>query len=471
MEELFKQPLGVQLVNLYAMRLKCLREGNGMHQAIYLFRYLKILTMLGVIPYSVYKECDLKYGWREESAKLYFCIARVLWNELGVYKKDADIPDIKALSNQLNRYPSIRYNWLERAYLRRDSDIIRMELRGNNYILLVRHPIKGENNLFIISADKVNAVENIEKNISEILGNKGEFEKIGGLTLAEGIRKFPCILGEFGQDALYFDLPDRDDYIAEYKMLTGEGKTGKMKTPNLFWSHTFWGRCSDKFAYWHKKKGIIYYIEGEEHKLADLPNHCEVEWKKNRIELCFTHESVFFERIFYDLEGNCLASSRSDQLEDMWWLIVQLVIPPGFRIMTDRDIDLLRRYHDNFSINWIRQKLSERNFLASKKEKAFQNILTLLEECGCNDDRDILSIFRILAHYTFRVIEDAFVVRRYFSELFYNVLIQAVDFHGKDQFLNKLESDPETVFAPYCIRTQEECDEMMDKAMFSYDKN
>ena len=170
MEELFKQPLGVQLVNLYAMRLKCLREGNGMHQAIYLFRYLKILTMLGVIPYSVYKECDLKYGWREESAKLYFCIARVLWNELGVYKKDADIPDIKALSDQLNRYPSIRYNWLERAYLRRDSDIIRMELRGNNYILLVRHPIKGENNLFIISADKVNAVENIEKNISEIFG-------------------------------------------------------------------------------------------------------------------------------------------------------------------------------------------------------------------------------------------------------------------------------------------------------------
>ena len=31
MEELFKQSLGVQLVNLYAMRLKCLREGNGMH--------------------------------------------------------------------------------------------------------------------------------------------------------------------------------------------------------------------------------------------------------------------------------------------------------------------------------------------------------------------------------------------------------------------------------------------------------
>ena len=109
--------------------------------------------------------------------------------------------------------------------------------------------------------------------------------------------------------------------------------------------------------------------------------------------------------------------------------------------------------------------------MASKKEKAFQDILTLLEECGCNDDRDILSILKILAHYTFRVIEDAFVVRRYFSELFYNVLIQAVDFHGKDQFLNKLESDPETVFAPYCIRTQEECDEMMDKAMFSYDKN
>ena len=470
MEELFKQPLGVQLVNLYAMRLKCLREGKGMHQAIYLFRYIKILAMLGVIPYSVYKECDLKYGWREESAKLYFCIARILWNELGVYKKDADIPDIKVLSDHLNRYPSIRYNWLERAYLRRDSDILRMELRGNYYILLVRHPIKRENNLFIISADKVNAVENIEKNISEILGNKDEFEKIGGLSLTEDIRKFPCILEDFGEDTLYFDLPC-DEYIAEYKMLTGEGKTGKIKTPNLFWSHTFWGICSDEFAYWDKKRGIIYHEEGGERKLADLPDHCEVEWKKNRIELCFTHESVFFERIFYDLEGNCLASSRSDQLEDMWWLIVQLVIPPGFRIMTDRDIDLLRRYHDNFSINWIRQKLSERNFLASKKEKAFQNILTLLEECGCNDDRDILSIFRILAHYTFRVIEDAFVVRRYFSELFYNVLIQAVDFHGKDQFLNKLESDPETVFAPYCIRTQEECDEMMDKAMFSYDKN
>ena len=148
-----------------------------------------------------------------------------------------------------------------------------------------------------------------------------------------------------------------------------------------------------------------------------------------------------------------------------------MVIPPGFRSMTDRDIDLLRRYHDNFSINWIRQKLSERNFLASKKEKAFQDIFTLLEECGCDDDRDILSILRILAHYTFRVVEDAFAVRRYFSELFYNVLIQAVDFHGKDHFLNKLESDPEIVFAPYCIRTQEECDEMMDKAMFSYDKN
>ena len=301
--------------------------------------------------------------------------------------------------------------------------------------------------------------------------NKDEFEKIGGLTLAEGIRKFPCILEDFEEDILYYDLPDRDDYIAEYKMLTGEGKTGKMKTPNLFWSHTFWGRCSDKFAYWDKKKGIIYYIEGEEHKLADLPNHCEVEWKKNRIELCFTHESVFFERIFYDLEGNCLASSRSDQLEDMWWLIVQLVIPPGFRIMTDRDIDLLRRYHDNFSINWIRQKLSERNFLASKKEKAFQDILTLLEECGCNDDRDILSIFRILAHYTFRVIEDAFVVRRYFSELFYNVLIQAVDFHGKDQFLNKLESDPETAFAPYCIRTEEECERLNNALMYSQNEN
>lgn len=467
MKELFKQPLGVQLVNLYAMRLKCLREGKGMHQAIYLFRYLKLLAMLGAIPYSVYRECDLKYGWREESAKLYFCIARVLWNALGVYKKEADIPDIKVLSNQLNRYPSIRYNWLEKAYLRRDSDILRMELRGNYYILLVRHPVKGENNLFIISADKVNAVENIEKNISETLGNKDEFEKIGGLTLAEDIRKFPCILEDFEEEAvLYYDLPDRDDYIGEYKMLTGEGKTGKIKTPNLFWSHTFWGSCSDKFAYWDKKKGIIYYEEGEEHKLADLPIHCEVEWKKNRIEICFTHESVFFERIFYDLEGNCLASSRSDQLEDMWWLIVQLVIPPGFRIMTDRDIDLLRRYHDNFSINWIRQKLSERNFLASKKEKAFQDILTLLEGCGCDGDRDILSILRILAHYGLRVIEDAFAVRRYFSELFYNVLIQAVDFHGKDQFLNKLESDPETVFAPYCIRTEEECNEMMDKVMF-----
>lgn len=62
-------------------------QGKGMHQAIYLFRYLKILAMLGVILNSVYKECDLKYGWREESAKLYFCIARVLWDELGVYKK------------------------------------------------------------------------------------------------------------------------------------------------------------------------------------------------------------------------------------------------------------------------------------------------------------------------------------------------------------------------------------------------
>ena len=97
-----------------------------------------------------------------------------------------------------------------------------MELRGNNYILLVHHPIKGANNLFIIPADKVNAVENIEKNISEILGNKDEFEKIGGLTLAEGIRKFPCILEDFEEeDVLYYDLPDRDDYIAEYKMLTG----------------------------------------------------------------------------------------------------------------------------------------------------------------------------------------------------------------------------------------------------------
>ena len=35
----------------------------------------------------------------------------------------------------------------------------------------------------------------------------------------------------FEEDILYYDLPDRDDYIAEYKMLTGEGKTGKMKTP------------------------------------------------------------------------------------------------------------------------------------------------------------------------------------------------------------------------------------------------
>ncbi|OUP67237.1 hypothetical protein B5F13_00440 [Drancourtella sp. An177] len=467
MEELFKQPLGVQLVNLYAMRLKCLREGNGMHQAIYLFRYLKILAMLGIIPYSVYKECDLKYGWREESAKLYFCIARVLWNELGVYKKDADIPDIKALSDQLNRYPAIRYNWLERAYLQRDSDIIRMELHGNYYIFLVHRPDKGENNLLIISKNMVNAIENTERNISDILMNTDEFKKIGGLTLAEGIRKFPCILEDFEEDILYYDLPDCDDYIGEYKMLTGNGKKGKMKTPNLFWSHTFWGSCSEKFAYWDKKKGIIYHEEGEERKLADLPNHCEVERKKNRIELCFTHESVLFERIFYDLEGNCLASSRSDRLEDMWWLIVQLVIPPGFRSMTDRDIDLLRRYHDNFSINWIREKLSERKSLTGKKEKAFQDILSLLEECGCDDDRDILSILVIMTHYTFRVVEDAFDVKRYFSELFYDVLVQAVDFHGKDQFLNKLESDPETVFAPYCIRTEEECMEMLDKAMFT----
>lgn len=167
------------------------------------------------------------------------------------------------------------------------------------------------------------------------------------------------------------------------------------------------------------------------------------------------------------MEGNCLASSRSDRLEDMWWLIVQLVIPPGFRSMTDRDIDLLRRYHDNFSINWIREKLSERKSLTGKKEKAFQDILSLLEECGCDDDRDILSILVIMTHYTFRVVEDAFDVKRYFSELFYDVLVQAVDFHGKDQFLNKLESDPETVFAPYCIRTEEECMEMLDKAMFT----
>ena len=93
-------------------------------------------------------------------------------------------------------------------------------------------------------------------------------------------------------------------------------------------------------------------------------------------------------------------------------------------------------------------------------------ILSLLEECGCDDDRDILSILRILAHYTFRVIGDAYVVRRYFSDLFYNVLTQAVVFHGKDQFLNKLEWDPEAVFLPYCIRTEEECNEMMDKVMF-----
>ena len=91
------------------------------------------------------------------------------------------------------------------------------------------------------------------------------------------------------------------------------------------------GRCSDKFAYWDKKKGLFIMKRVEERKLADLPNHCEVEWKKNRIELCFTHESVFFERIFYDLEGNCLASSRSDQLEDMWWLIVQPGDSTGFQ--------------------------------------------------------------------------------------------------------------------------------------------
>ena len=84
-----------------------------------------------------------------------------------------------------------RYEGAEYEIPRRDSDIIRMELRGNYYILLVHHPIKEENNLFIISADKVNAVENIEKNISEILGNKGEFEKIGGLTLAEGHQEIP----------------------------------------------------------------------------------------------------------------------------------------------------------------------------------------------------------------------------------------------------------------------------------------
>lgn len=144
--------------------------------------------------------------------------------------------------------------------------------------------------------------------------------------------------------------------------------------------------------------------------------------------------------------------------------------PARFQGVTDRDIDLLRRYHDNFSIKWIREKLRERNSLASKKEKAFQDILSLLEKCGCDDDRDILSILRILAHYTFRVIEDAFAARRYFSELFYNVLTQAVDSHRKDQFINKLESNPEIVFAPCCIRTEEECDKMRNNLMFPEEK-
>lgn len=134
--------------------------------------------------------------------------------------------------------------------------------------------------------------------------------------------------------------------------------------------------------------------------------------------------------------------------------------------MTDRDIDLLQRYHKTFSIKWIREKLNERNSFATKTEKVFQDILSLLEECGCNDDKDILSILRILAHYTFRVIEDAFAGRRYFSEPLYNVLRQAVDSQGKDQFLNKLESMPETVFAPYCIRTEKECEKIRNTLMY-----
>lgn len=466
MKNFLNQPLGEQFVNLYFIRLKSLKEGKGMYRTGYLFRYLKLLAMLNVIPYSVYEECNLKYGWREESAKLYFCIAMVLWDALGLFKKDADIPDIKILSSQLNRYPSIQYNWIERAYLRRDSDIIRMKLYGNYYILLLRGSDKSKNKLFIISADQVKAVETKEKNISKILENNDEFEKIGGILLAEGIKKFPSILEGDEEDILYYDLPDRDDYIGEYKLLTGKGKNGVMKTPNFFWSHTFWGTYSDKFAYWDKKRGIFLREEDKDHKLADLPEHCEVEWKKNRIELCFTHESVFFERLFYDLEGKSLISTRIDRLEDMWWLIVQEVIPPGFRSITDRDIDLLRRYHETFSIKWIREKLHERNSYATKTEKVFQDILSLLIECGCDDARDILSILRMLAHYTFRVIEDAFAGRRYFSEQLYNVLRQAVDSQGKDQFLNKLESTPETVFAPYCIRTEEECEKIRNILMY-----
>lgn len=96
----------------------------------------------------------------------------------------------------------------------------------------------------------------------------------------------------------------------------------------------------------------------------------------------------------------------------------------------------------------------------------FQDILSLLEECGCDDDRDILSILRILAYYTFRVIEDAFAERRYFSEPLYNVLRQAADSQGKNQFLNKLESTPETVFAPYCIRTEEECEKIRNTLIY-----
>lgn len=461
----FTKPAGTLLIDIFYDTCACEREGTKLLQMRYLTQYFKLLAMIGAISFSTYKYFNMKLAWQNDVCKIYLRAARILWFELALYSKDGEVPDILKLSEALNEYPAIKYNWLERAYLKQDSEIIRMELREKKYIVFVHRQGRKGNDLFVIPTGDVNSLNINEECVEQLWEDREELEKIGALMLTEGIKSFPCVLEDIDEYILYYDLPNCSDYIGEYKMDSGE--EGIKKTPNLFWSHTFWSSL-DGYAYLSTNDDLIYhsYEEGEK-KLAILPKNCHVQWKKGRIELCFSRDSIFYERIFYDLDGNCLGNgSRIDQLEDMWWLIVNEVIPPGFRSMTDRDIDLLRRYHDNFSINWIRQKLSERNFLAAKKEKAFQDILSLLEECGCDDDRDILSILIILAHYTFRVIEDAFAVRRYFSELFYNVLIQAVDFHEKDKFLNILESDPETAFAPYCIRTEEECDEMMDKVMF-----
>ena len=461
----FTKPPGILLIDIFYDICACQREWKKLLQMRYLRQYFKLLALVGAIPFSTYKYFNIQLGWQNDARKISLRVARILWSELALYSKDGEDPDILKLSEVLDEYPAIHYNWLERAYLQEDSEIIRMELRENKYIVFIYRQGQEGNDLFVIPADTVNSVDIDEECVEQIWEDREELGKIGAVLLAEGIKSFPCVLEDIDEYILYYDLPNRSDCIGEYKM--DSDKKGLMKTPNFFWSHTFW-HSLDGYAYWSDAHDIIFhsYEEGKK-KLAILPKNCNVQWKKNRIELCFTRDSIFYERIFYDLDGNSLGNgSRVDQLEDMWWLIVNEVIPPGFRQMTDTDIDLLRRYHDNFCIKWIREKINERESLASKKEKTFLKILLFLEQHGYDEKTDILKALQILVHYTFRVLEEAFTEDMYFSESFYNILEKAAGCCGCANICIKLEDDPESFFGSYCYRTEEEFNKRKDALLY-----